>query len=92
MRGRYLFGHGGGKPEGKEGEIKITREKRSIFKASLSTPKPLHPQEGVCHSHVRGRQLIFFYEYAEHSERASPESVFMAGGCVKVPKSARRRT
>ena len=37
MRGRYLFGHGGGKPEGKEGEIKITREMRSLFEASPST-------------------------------------------------------
>ena len=33
MRGLHFFGHGGGKPEGKEGEIKITRETYSLFEA-----------------------------------------------------------
>ena len=27
-------------------------------------------EEGVSYSHVRGRKFIFFYEHAEHSERA----------------------
>ena len=31
-------------------------------------------EEGVCHSHVRGRQLIFFYEHDEHHGRASPNT------------------
>ena len=46
MRGRYSFGHGGGKPEGKEGEIKITRETRSIFGARPSTKKPPSEDRG----------------------------------------------
>ena len=43
MRGRYFFGHGGGKPGGKEGEIKITPETNSLFEAYMSTTKP-HPK------------------------------------------------
>ena len=35
------FKHGGGKPEGKEGEIKITPETKSIFEACLSTMNSL---------------------------------------------------
>ena len=35
------FKHGGGKPEGKEGEIKITPETNSLFEASLSTTSPI---------------------------------------------------
>ena len=31
MRGLHFFGHGGGKPGGKEGEIKITRETNSMI-------------------------------------------------------------
>ena len=31
MRGLHSFGHGGGKPEGKEGEIKITPEANSVI-------------------------------------------------------------
>ena len=41
MRGQYFFGHGGGKPEGKEGDIKITRETKSLFEARLSTMNSL---------------------------------------------------
>ena len=37
MRGLHFFGHGGGKPEGKEGEIKITPETKSLFEASPNT-------------------------------------------------------
>ena len=51
----------------------------SLFVVSLSTTKPLHPQEGVCHSHVRGRQLIFFYEHAEIFGRAPPETNSLFG-------------
>ena len=40
MRGLHSFGHGGGKPEGKEGEIKITPETKSLFEASPNTTKP----------------------------------------------------
>ena len=59
-RGRYSFGHGGGKPEGKEGEIKITLETNSPFEACLKTTKPLSEgKEGVSYSHVRGRQLVY---------------------------------
>ena len=75
---------------GWRGEIKITPETNSIFGASpstmnslfvvsLSTTKPLHPQEGVCHSHVRGRQLIFFYEHAEIFGRAPRETNSLFG-------------
>ena len=46
MRGLHFFGHGGGKPEGKEGEIKITREMYSLFEACLSTTKPSSEDEG----------------------------------------------
>ena len=31
MQGLHSFGHGGGKPEGKEGEIKITPETKSLI-------------------------------------------------------------
>ena len=42
MRGLHFFGHGGGKPEGKEGgEFLLTRETNSLFGASPSTTKPL---------------------------------------------------
>ena len=42
-----------------------------IERVSLSTTKPLHPQEGaLSYFHVRGRKLIFFFEHAAHSERA----------------------
>ena len=36
MRGLHLFGHGGGKPGGKEGEFLLTPETKSIFVASPS--------------------------------------------------------
>ena len=41
LGGLHSFGHGGGKPEGKEGGIKITRETNSLFEASPSTTNSL---------------------------------------------------
>ena len=40
LGGLHPIGHGGGKPEGKEEEIKITRETKSLFEARLNTTKP----------------------------------------------------
>ena len=34
MRGLNLFGHGGGKPEGKEGEPTFTREAYSMIECA----------------------------------------------------------
>ena len=45
MRGRYSFGHGGGKPGGKEGDVKITPETNNLSKASPSTTKPRREAE-----------------------------------------------
>ena len=41
MRGLHSFGHGGGKPEGKEGGFLLTPETKSIFEACLSTMNSL---------------------------------------------------
>ena len=46
-----------------------------LDRACLNTTKPLHPQEGVCHFNVRGRQLVFIYEHAEIFGRASPSTM-----------------
>ena len=42
-----MFGHGGGKPIGKEGEIKITPETNSLFKVCL-IPPPAERNMHIC--------------------------------------------
>ena len=46
MRGLHFFGHGGGKPEGKEGEFLLTPETNSLFGAYMNTTKP-RPKTGL---------------------------------------------
>lgn len=48
-----MFGHGGGKPGGKEGEIKITPETNSLFKVCLIPPPP--PSTTCTYAHKCGK-------------------------------------
>ena len=69
MRGLHFFGHGGGKPEGKEGGNSYSPARRTAYSErprARRNPCPNSQEGAKQHFNVRGFML---FENDEHSER-----------------------